>query len=233
MDYSAWQASIRATIRWIAASRRRGSRGRARRGKRFRKSQRRLPGRLGADKTSSTLESVEVRDTANFGLGAVGGYKYNSRWPPPPQKADCSATRVRGHYNHRAKGMSTFFCRVRFSRKSRRAARKSFIQAERSVGFSVACSRNRRKRQTAENYNDTVARGWESKSVEAQQAEASDKSARRRPAMSANEAARWREKESLRLARQRVLQQLGGSQNPRHRKLLEDALADLEEKLEQ
>ena len=76
-----------------------------------------------------------------------------------------------------------------------------------------------------------MARGWESKSVEAQQAEANDKSANVRPAMSADEAARWREKESLRLARQRVLQQLEVSQNPRHRKLLEDALADLDEKL--
>jgi len=78
-----------------------------------------------------------------------------------------------------------------------------------------------------------VARGWESKAVEAQQAEASDKSAKLRPAMSADEAARWRTKESLRLARQSVLQQLEVSQNPRHRKLLEDALADLEEKLKQ
>lgn len=76
-----------------------------------------------------------------------------------------------------------------------------------------------------------MARGWESKSVEAQQAEASEKSAKPRPAMSADEAARWREKESLRLSRQRVLQQLEASTNPRHRKLLQDSLADLDEKL--
>jgi hypothetical protein len=76
-----------------------------------------------------------------------------------------------------------------------------------------------------------VARGWESKSVEAQQAEASDKSAKPRPPMSADEAARSREKESLRLSRQRVLQQLEVSQNPRHRKMLEDSLADLGQKL--
>ncbi|MGA2346981.1 MAG: hypothetical protein ABSF93_13300 [Candidatus Sulfotelmatobacter sp.] len=76
-----------------------------------------------------------------------------------------------------------------------------------------------------------MARGWESKSVEAQQAEASEKSSRRPAPMSAEEAARWREKESLRLSRQRVLQQLEATQNPRHRKLLEDTLADLEEKL--
>lgn len=67
--------------------------------------------------------------------------------------------------------------------------------------------------------------------MEAQQAEASDKTAQLRPPMSAEEAARWREKESLRLSRQRVLQQLDVSQNPRHRKLLEDSLADLDEKL--
>jgi hypothetical protein len=76
-----------------------------------------------------------------------------------------------------------------------------------------------------------VARGWESKSVEAQQAEASEKSPKRHAPMSAQEAARWREKESLRLSRQRVLQQLEATQNPRHRKLLEDTLADLEENL--
>ena len=76
-----------------------------------------------------------------------------------------------------------------------------------------------------------VARGWESKSVEAQQAEASDKSVHRGPKMSVEEAARWREKESLRLARQTVLQQMAASQNPRHRKLLEDSLADLDDQL--
>jgi hypothetical protein len=76
-----------------------------------------------------------------------------------------------------------------------------------------------------------VARGWESKSVEAQQDEARDKSAKPRRTMSADEAARSREIESLRLSRQRVLQQMEASQNPTYRKLLENALADLEKKL--
>jgi hypothetical protein len=49
--------------------------------------------------------------------------------------------------------------------------------------------------------------------------------------MSPGEAARWREIESLRLSRQAVLQQLESSQNPRHRKLLENSLAALDEKL--
>lgn len=67
--------------------------------------------------------------------------------------------------------------------------------------------------------------------MEAQQAEAGEKSSRTGKKMSAEEAARWREKENLRLARQRVMQQLETSQNPRHRKLLEEALAHLDEKL--
>ena len=81
------------------------------------------------------------------------------------------------------------------------------------------------------NYNVGMARGWESKSVEAQQAEASEKPALARPAMSAEEAARWREKEGFRLARQRVLTQLEQSTDPRHRRILQDSLADLEKKL--
>jgi hypothetical protein len=49
--------------------------------------------------------------------------------------------------------------------------------------------------------------------------------------MSAEDAALCRQRENLRLARSRVRQQIDGSTNPRHRKVLEDALADLDEKL--
>ncbi len=76
-----------------------------------------------------------------------------------------------------------------------------------------------------------MARGWESKSVEAQQAEASDKSSKPRPRLSAEAAARHRERENLRLSRQRVLQQLESSKNSRLTRLLEDELAALDEKL--
>ena len=69
--------------------------------------------------------------------------------------------------------------------------------------------------------------------MEAQQEEASDKPAKRRPAMGAEEAARWREKENRRLCRQRVLQQLEACQNPRHRKQLEESLADLDEEVKE
>jgi hypothetical protein len=78
-----------------------------------------------------------------------------------------------------------------------------------------------------------VARGWESKSVEAQQAEATDKSAKPRKKMSPEEAAVQREAENLRLSQQRVLQQLEAASNERHKTSLQAALADLDEKLNQ
>jgi hypothetical protein len=88
-----------------------------------------------------------------------------------------------------------------------------------------------RSEKRAGDYTPEVARGWESKSVEAQQAEAVEKSVPPRPPMTAEQAARCRERENLRLARQRVLQQIEASSNPRHRKLLADTLADLDQKL--
>jgi CMP-N-acetylneuraminic acid synthetase len=77
-----------------------------------------------------------------------------------------------------------------------------------------------------------MARGWESKSVEAQQAEADDKrQGELREKMTPEQGTSFRERETLRLSRQQVLQQLQASSNPRHRKLLEEALASLDEKL--
>ena len=76
-----------------------------------------------------------------------------------------------------------------------------------------------------------MARGWESKSVEAQQFEAMQKSSEAQPKLSPEMAVRARERETLRLARQRVLQQLERSTNPRHRSLLENELAALDQKL--
>lgn len=76
-----------------------------------------------------------------------------------------------------------------------------------------------------------MARGWESKSVEAQQAEAAEKRAKAAPPLTAEQAMRQREQEGLRLVRKRVLQQLQSKLNPRHRKLLEDELAELDSML--
>ena len=76
-----------------------------------------------------------------------------------------------------------------------------------------------------------MARGWESKSVEAQQAEASQATSKPRLKLTPEAAARRRDQETLRLSRQSVLQQLEKTQNRRHRELLENTLADLDRKL--
>jgi len=76
-----------------------------------------------------------------------------------------------------------------------------------------------------------MARGWESKSVEAQQADAATKSDKPSVKLSPETAARLRNTETLRLSRQSVLAQLRAAQNPRHRQLLEDELAELDQKL--
>jgi hypothetical protein len=78
---------------------------------------------------------------------------------------------------------------------------------------------------------EAMARGWESKSVEAQQDEAGREASKSRTKLSPEEAARSRERENLRLSRQRVVQQIESSQNPRHRKILQDALAELDRSL--
>lgn len=88
-----------------------------------------------------------------------------------------------------------------------------------------------RNRGPTENYNVWVARGWESKSVEAQQSEAEQGAAEGRVRMSAAEAASLRQREGLRLSRERLRQQLEASSNPRMRQMLQDALAELERKL--
>jgi hypothetical protein len=72
-----------------------------------------------------------------------------------------------------------------------------------------------------------MSRGWESKSVEEQQAEAGrPKVARER--LSAEEASRRRERESLVLSRNGVVEQIRVTRNARRREMLEMALADLD-----
>jgi type II secretory pathway component PulF len=77
-----------------------------------------------------------------------------------------------------------------------------------------------------------MARGWESKSVEAQMETA--QSNRKDPArkrMPPDVAAALRKKETLLLARTHLQQQLQASQHPRRREMLQNALADLEKQL--
>jgi hypothetical protein len=77
-----------------------------------------------------------------------------------------------------------------------------------------------------------MARGWESKSVEAQQDEAAARTSSEKPRLTREAAAQIREKESLRLSLQSVVQQLQRSHDARHRALLEQALADLQRKMQ-
>ena len=75
-----------------------------------------------------------------------------------------------------------------------------------------------------------MARGWESKSVEQQQEEASSAKIRA-TRLSPEQAASRTRRQGLLLSRQRVLQQLEAASNPRHRQMLEAALADLDAQL--
>lgn len=77
-----------------------------------------------------------------------------------------------------------------------------------------------------------MARGWESKDVESQ-VDAAEERARtaKQHKLSAEEAARQRERESLELSRKRVLHDIETAQNPGYRTTLQAALKHLDEKL--
>lgn len=80
-------------------------------------------------------------------------------------------------------------------------------------------------------YNSRMARGWESKSVEEQQSAARTQ-VESKQRLTPQQAARKQEQDALILSKRRVLQQLESVQNPRHRQMLEGALADLNSRLE-
>jgi hypothetical protein len=77
-----------------------------------------------------------------------------------------------------------------------------------------------------------MARGWESKDVESQVDAAAERAAlAKAPRLTAEEANRKSQRESLQLSRTRVLHDLQTSQNPRYRATLEAALKHLDEKI--
>jgi hypothetical protein len=81
-------------------------------------------------------------------------------------------------------------------------------------------------------YNGNMARGWESKSVEAQIESAAGKhKTSRENELTAEQIQTQRAKENLELSRTRVQRELASSQNPRYQEILRKALADLEAKL--
>jgi hypothetical protein len=79
-----------------------------------------------------------------------------------------------------------------------------------------------------------MARGWESKSVEAQIDMAEANAASRfksEKAPSSESLELIRKKETLLLSRTRVVRELGSAQNPRYKAVLTKALADLDTQL--
>ncbi|HEY6303042.1 MAG TPA: hypothetical protein VIX14_08240 [Terriglobales bacterium] len=76
-----------------------------------------------------------------------------------------------------------------------------------------------------------MARGWESKSVEQQQEGMSERPKTVRARISTDEQQRNRKREGLLLSRGRLTQQLQAASNPRHRQMLERAIAELDRQL--
>jgi hypothetical protein len=79
-------------------------------------------------------------------------------------------------------------------------------------------------------YRHTMARGWESKSVEAQQDAAADRGSKAAK-ISAQESARLAERATLSLARTRALADLQAACAAAHRAMLEQAIADLDRRI--
>jgi hypothetical protein len=78
-----------------------------------------------------------------------------------------------------------------------------------------------------------MARGWESKAIEAQQEDAAARTTSEKPRLTREQSALLREKENLRLSLQNIAQQLVLSHDGRHRAMLEHAKADLEKRIKQ
>lgn len=77
-----------------------------------------------------------------------------------------------------------------------------------------------------------MARGWESKSVEEQQAEFSKGSGGNHKGVSTEDARKVTERQRLKLARANVENQLKVAQNPRYKELLTRELGELDRQIE-
>jgi len=77
----------------------------------------------------------------------------------------------------------------------------------------------------------SMARGWESKGIEEQQAEHSGSAPAANPRRTPAEVARTRQKDDLELRRQHVLQQLEVVRNARHQQLLKETLSFLDQQI--
>lgn len=77
-----------------------------------------------------------------------------------------------------------------------------------------------------------MARGWESKAVEAQQEDRA-RASQPRPALGSADAARRAERDTLMLARTQAQSQLQMACTPAYRAMLEQAIADLDRRIEE
>ena len=80
-------------------------------------------------------------------------------------------------------------------------------------------------------YTLVMARGWESKSVEQQQEEARASQPPRPAPLTPEQIAAQKRRQTLLLSRQQVVRQLQLASHPRHRQMLETALAELDARL--
>jgi hypothetical protein len=77
-----------------------------------------------------------------------------------------------------------------------------------------------------------MARGWDSKAIEDQQAAAeADKQNRSKPQLTADERERRARREGLLLARTKLVNDLASAADQRYRAMLERAIADLDREL--
>ncbi|MBI3477067.1 MAG: hypothetical protein HY010_15145 [Acidobacteria bacterium] len=76
-----------------------------------------------------------------------------------------------------------------------------------------------------------MARGFESKSVEQQQAEMLDRRPRNGPPPTLAEQDKNRKRQGLLLSRTNLERQLGAAANPRHRQMLTEGIAELDRQL--
>jgi hypothetical protein len=76
-----------------------------------------------------------------------------------------------------------------------------------------------------------MARGWESKSVEDQQAQAVADTGKQSKQISAEELAARKRVAELGLMKKKLQHDLEAASNPRHREMLEKGIADLDQKI--
>lgn len=77
-----------------------------------------------------------------------------------------------------------------------------------------------------------MARGWESKSVESQIEFAEDRAkAAQELKVSMDQIAEQSKRESIQMDRRRILNEIDAARHPRHRQMLQDALAHLDARI--